>query len=277
MKIKIDIMEAGYCKHIKKFALRTAPWRCCNFPALFALIQHPDIGNILFDTGYSDHFFRATRSFPFQLYRWITPVNFKKENAATEQLFKLGISPDDIAYIFISHFHADHIGALRDFKKAKFIYSKIGYDYLKELGKFRALHSGFISALLPEDFELRSQAIEASQLQKLPHDLNPFEYGYQIFDDPNIHAIELPGHANGQYGLSIKLDERNYIFFIGDACWSSKTYRTNTSPHWLSYLIMADKKNYKETLSKLNRLHIINSSVKIIPSHCDEILVLSAK
>jgi glyoxylase-like metal-dependent hydrolase (beta-lactamase superfamily II) len=270
MNVNINLLEAGYCTHIKKISLRTAPWHCCKFPAKFALIQHPDIGNILFDTGYSDRFFKETRIFPFQIYRWITPVSFQKEDSAISQLSALNIKPEDIDYIFISHFHADHIGALRDFKKAKFIFSLSGFNYLKKLGKFSALRAGFIKNLLPDDFEQRMYPVENCIIEQLPQDLYPFNEGYNLFDNKDLYAIELPGHAHGQFGLCIRTGENRYVFFVGDACWHSEAFKKNVMPHWLANFIMANKKEYGTTLAKLNSLYANNTQIDIIPSHCTE-------
>lgn len=272
MNIDIKIFEAGHCVHMKKLALRTAPWQCCKFPALFALIRHPHLGNILFDTGYSEQFFLETKRFPFQLYRWLTPVKYNNNDSAISKLTNIGLSAKDINYIFISHFHADHIGAIKDFPNAKFIYSKLGYDHLKSLGRFSALISGFIEGLLPEDFKQRSLPIENYTKRSLPSELLPFKYGYRILGDDSLIAVELPGHARGQYGLLVRTQTNSYVFFVGDACWSSESYRSLTPPHWLSYFIMDNRQEYQTTLDKINQLYRNNSNIKIIPSHCNEIL-----
>ena len=74
--------------------------------------ESSQFGPMLFDTGYSQRFFDATRQFPYRLYRHATPVTLREDELAINQLSTLNLRPSDITRIFISHFHADHISAL---------------------------------------------------------------------------------------------------------------------------------------------------------------------
>ena len=121
MQLKVNFFQAGYCTHPEAIVMRDRPWKIMEFPSIVALISHPQIGSILFDTGYSNRFFQETSSFPFRLYALTTPVYFQDEDSAAYQLEKEGIQPETIQSIIISHFHADHIGGLGDFPQANFI------------------------------------------------------------------------------------------------------------------------------------------------------------
>ena len=61
-------------------------------------------------------------------------LNEKMSKGIPERLQELKISPDEIDYIFITHFHLDHIGGLLDandksyFKNAKIYVAKEEYD-----------------------------------------------------------------------------------------------------------------------------------------------------
>ena len=63
-----------------------------------------------------------------------TGFNEKQSTGLPDRLKELKISPDEIDYIFITHFHPDHIGGLVDkddnihFKNAKIYASKEEYD-----------------------------------------------------------------------------------------------------------------------------------------------------
>ena len=52
------------------------------------------------------------------MYANLTKV-FKKSEEVKEQLKKNNIDCNEIKHIVISHFHADHVGGLKDFKNAK--------------------------------------------------------------------------------------------------------------------------------------------------------------
>ncbi|MEW6405830.1 MAG: MBL fold metallo-hydrolase, partial [Chloroflexota bacterium] len=127
----VHILHAGYCTAPEHIAIQGGAWRHIPFPAMFALIEHPRFGPMLFDTGYSYRFFKETRAFPNRLYRWMTPVTLREEDLAINQLSTFNLRPQDISRIFISHFHADHIAALADFDGAHFVYLPQAYENLR--------------------------------------------------------------------------------------------------------------------------------------------------
>nr|WP_249936876.1 hypothetical protein [Vibrio parahaemolyticus] len=83
--LKIKIFEAGHCVHPGFVVKPGSGIKPRAFPAAVALIQHPTQGNILFDTGYHEHFFSATRPFPERFYAWTTPCRYKKEHESVAQ------------------------------------------------------------------------------------------------------------------------------------------------------------------------------------------------
>ena len=264
----IHVLNSGYCRSIKKLLLQHAPWQCCKVPALCALIIHPDEGPILFDTGYSDYFFKETCKFPFSIYAKLTPATLNENDTLAKQLEALNLKPADIQKIIISHFHADHIAGLRDFPNASFIASKQAYDKIKNKTGLSALLSGFVPNLLPDDLEDRCQWIEAFPIQPLSPIFHPFQSGYALDTRGKLIAVSLPGHSLGQMGL-IALSNTNPHFFVADSCWHSDAYQTLHYPSKLSRWLHYDYKAYVRTLTELNQLYKGNSDIKIIPSHCN--------
>lgn len=244
--VEIKLLKVGYCTQIEKVILKNGKFKKIIFPATCALIKHSTEGYILFDTGYSK---RVLKDAPL-LYRLITPITFNEENSLINQLQRHDISPDMIKTIIISHFHADHIGGLRDFPKAKFICSKEAFDSIQHLKGLKALMAAFIPSLIPDDFTKRLQFIESNDL----------------LGDGSLIAINLPGHAAGQVGIMV--DQK--ILLAADACWTSAAYREYLLPHPLVKLIIHDYKAFKKTLLMLHQLHLKHPEIKIIPTHCEE-------
>lgn len=270
MALNVTFFQAGYCTHPEAVVVRDGQWKTTNFPSLFALISHPESGNILFDTGYSDRFFQETRHFPLRLYALTTPVYFQPEDSAVYQLKNQGIEPESVQYIIISHFHADHIGGLRDFPNARFVCFKSAYEAVKHRRGISALKAGFLSGLLPSDFEQRAIFVEDKKRISLPPQYTPFDTGFDLLGDGSLYAVELPGHATGQLGLFfIDADHQSY-FLIADACWLSRAYQEFVKPHPIANLIFSDRQEYVDTLSKIHQLYKLNPEVKIIPTHCSK-------
>ena len=52
---KVVLYHCGFCVNNLALIFRKMPWKSRRFPALAVLIQHKTLGNILYDTGYSEH------------------------------------------------------------------------------------------------------------------------------------------------------------------------------------------------------------------------------
>ena len=263
-------MSAGYCTHLECITIRGGRWLPQKYPALCTLIQHPEHGNILYDTGYSLRFFEETMRWPYSVYSKITPVTIPEEDTLIHQLQADGIHAEDISYVIISHFHADHIAGIKDFPNAKIIYSRDGYNAVKGKTGFAALRRSYLSGLLPNDFVERTIFIEDKNTIMLDKSMVPFDKGSDIFGDGSVIAIDLSGHATGQIGILFNSDKQP-VFLVADSCWSSKAYREYKLPATITYCIHDKKSTYQYTLKKLYDLYSHNKNVKIVPSHCQEI------
>jgi glyoxylase-like metal-dependent hydrolase (beta-lactamase superfamily II) len=250
---EIKLYSVGYCTHPEFMVKRGGSFSPVKFPALVAQIKYNNT-NLLFDTGYGTHFFDVTAKFPEKIYALTTPVVLEKP------LFKMIKEPIDS--IFISHFHADHIGGLKDFPNTKIYCSKEAYDIVRSRkSRLSKTLMGILPQLLPSDFEQRVIFIEDLPEVSLPNSLDPFKKGYLLED--KFYIIKLDGHAIGQYGLVA-----DNMFFVSDAIWDIEAITKDKKPNRLTHLIFEDTKAYYETISKLTLLHKQNSALQIVPTHC---------
>jgi glyoxylase-like metal-dependent hydrolase (beta-lactamase superfamily II) len=271
-QVKVTIFQAGYCSCPEFMAIQGGRPRNVRFPAMFALLEHPRFGLTLFDTGYSYNFFKETRRLPNRLYRLLTPVSLKEEELAVKQLGVNGVRAGDIERVFISHFHADHVAALDDFPKARYIHTAQAYAAVKPLHGLRAVTRAYLPGLVPGDFERRSQPLRAEQTCRLPPELLPFQVGYDLFGDESVVAVELPGHAAGQAGLICRDESGQRIFFCADAAWLGRSIREERAPRRGARLLWSEPERYGQTLHGLHQVAQNATGVRIIPSHCAETL-----
>jgi len=248
-----------------------ASWRSVEFPALVALILHPDAGPILFDTGYDPAFFAATEAFPERLYRWTTPVDFRPEEAVAEQLPRFGVRPDDVTAIVISHFHGDHVAGLHRFPKAVLHCARAGAEQLVQGNRLSRVRKGLLSGLAPVDLTDRAVWFEDRPRVALPSDLAPFETGADLLGDGSLIAVPLPGHCPGHWGLLVRQDDGQMRFLIGDAAWSSGAVRDDAPPPRLTTGLLGDTEACRRTLHDLHCLWHRNPDIAVTPSHCGEV------
>jgi glyoxylase-like metal-dependent hydrolase (beta-lactamase superfamily II) len=260
--VKFDLLRVGHCQHPECVALRCGGRRAIDFPALVGLIEHPRLGLMLYDTGYSRRFHAATRRFPECLYRLVTPVTLPPEEELLAQLEARHIRAGDVGLIIISHFHADHVAGLRDFPNARFIAIAAERARYARMGRVGQLRRGFLPALLPDDLDERLTVAENVPKVVLPAAWRPFEAAQDLLGDGSLLGVDLPGHTASQLGLALQAEQP--FFLVGDACWKIEGLRENRKPSRMAYTLFDSGADYDAIFDGLRRFE----AARIIPSHC---------
>lgn len=264
-EIKLHLGYAGFCYAKENDAIRDGKRRKIKFQALWGLIKHPESGYILFDTGYTERFYKETNRFPNKIYALITKVVVTKDDTVKSQLKASGIDPKEIKTVFISHFHADHVAGLMDFPDAKIITSKAALDYTLGLKRAFAFSKGVLKGLLPEDIRARVKYIEDAKSFQDPI----LGDGYDILGDMSILAYNLTGHARGQYGIVVKTERKQY-FLIADASWLKRSHEEYILPNPIVKLFFDSWSEFKSSLMRVHLYYKEHKDVLIVPTHCSE-------
>ena len=99
-------------------------------PVPVFLFDHPE-GLVLFDTACDPE--GMSKNWP-EMNKQVSPLFAGANEHLPAQLRQLGISPDDIKYVVMSHLHTDHAGCLKLFKKAEVFVSELELmEALKQL------------------------------------------------------------------------------------------------------------------------------------------------
>lgn len=268
--VHVKYLRVGQCQHLECIAARGGKMSMIDFPSFCGLIRHPVEGWILFDTGYADHFFEATKHFPEKLYRIALPVKLNDEEKLLAQLAQLGINADDIRWIIVSHYHGDHIAGLRDFPNARFVASKKDTEDLQSLmhKSLRATTQGKLPGLLPADYFQKLVYADDLPLVDLPQWMQPFTQAFDLFGDQSLLIIPLPGHSHGQIGLLMQDADGRPVFLTADACWSLPACREKRLPSVIARFATANHQDFQKTFLQLSELANREPSIAILPSHC---------
>ena len=84
--VKLTIRSSGHCLAEGHHVMKGAPKTPVRFEAIWAEIDHPTQGKILFDTGYTWRFLDATKRLPQRIYAELTKVSILPEEEAHRQV-----------------------------------------------------------------------------------------------------------------------------------------------------------------------------------------------
>lgn len=225
--MRVRFFKSGFCTSHSKLVDPRTSFVEIPFAAVWVLIDLPDGGFAMVDTGYSEHFITATNPFPDRFYRWITPIHLQPDETPLAILKGLGIAPTEIKWIVISHFHGDHIAGLKDFPNAKFLCTESALAEVYKYKGLRAVKRGILHGLIPNDFAQRVHTFEGVATKQFTDQYGLKRYEWEI--TPMISWVFLPGHARGMIGFEFAQENRT-ILYATDAAWSHAAFRDHVLP-----------------------------------------------
>lgn len=168
------------------------------------LVEHPT-GLCLFDAGQS-----ARAALHGYFPRWhpffrLSRFELAPEDEAAAQLRRLGVMPDDIRWVVLSHLHTDHSGGVAAFGSAEVIVSRLEWRRASGI-------SGRLRGYLPQHWPpgLQPRLVD---LDEPP--VGPFAGSFELTGDGTLTAVALPGHTPGHIGLLARADGHAYLA-VGD-------------------------------------------------------------
>lgn len=268
MPAEIIPFRIGHCSAPARLSRRDGGWRPIRFPAGAVLIRHPDLGDILFDSGYGPAFFDATRPFPERLYRWLTPVHLPDAQRLPALLRRYDAQ---LRLVVLSHLHADHIAGLFDLRPPPpVLTSRKAWDHLQQGGRLATLRAGCPEGMRRQIQSLTPQFFEDFPQVPAPDGLQAFGPFHDISGSGSLLAVALPGHGHGQFGLYLAETTTGPAFLIADAAWSRQALRDDCPPPDYTLRRLGEAGQYLATFTALARLAHDRPDITLWPSHCPE-------
>lgn len=197
---------------------------------------HHGAGWLLWDTGNGDQLVGSATG------KLVFGGKFTQKRSLAGQLAELGLKPDDIRYVALSHLHQDHTGNIKLFPNATFLVST------KELDWARGKPTPFgvdVEAIAP----LAGARIEAVDQDK------------DIFGDGSVRILLAPGHTPGERMMLVKLAKSGSVLISGDAVHTHENYAND--------LVPSANVSRADTLASLGRLKRLaaNEHARVIIQH----------
>ena len=212
----------------ERLVLKGGRWQGLRIPVRYGRFDHRTFGRCLIDTGYSPRVTSGKRSLPLWLYSKV--LNPK----LTAQALPAAEPRADC--ILLSHLHADHVSALKDYPDARIFADGAAIDHFLKADWFGRTHKGCFKELLPDNLRDRLTPFETLHKAEAPMGLG---IAADIFGDASVLAIPLPGHMRGHTGFLFN-GPVTPILYAADADWLSRAILEDRSPGYPARLILDD-------------------------------------
>jgi len=159
------------------------------------LIKH---GNnyMLWDTGHS-----------------MTAPNVAPKISMVDQLAKLGVKPEQIQYVGISHYHGDHTGQVASFPQATLLIGQGDWNAITAPKPAAGVNAPPFAHWISG----------GGKVEPLPADKD-------VFGDGSVVILNTPGHTPGHHSLLVKLREKGNFLITGDLVHFHENYNSNGVP-----------------------------------------------
>ncbi|MDR3363530.1 MAG: N-acyl homoserine lactonase family protein [Clostridiales Family XIII bacterium] len=205
---KMQLDESALVAGIHGGSLRNqnpvAQW--VDIPVQAALVDYGD-GYLLYDTGCNirERFVPDDEDTP-------SPFHGSEDGLIEPQLAALGVRPDDVKYVVMSHLHCDHAGYLYLFKNAQVITADKEFSQSMRLFGLRGFGPGPYKYA---DFDAFLQA--GLDWRLIPEG----QVEYEIV--PGVKAVNFgTGHTFSLTGLYVELPRSGNFLFTADALYRSE-------------------------------------------------------
>jgi N-acyl homoserine lactone hydrolase len=155
----------------------------------------------------------------------------------TELLGQLNIKPEEVKYVGISHYHADHTGQLAPFGNATLLIGKGDWDGINSQPPMPSANvAGF------KEWMGTGRKVE------------PLSADKDVFGDGSVIVLRTPGHTPGHSSLLVRLKEKGPVVLVGDAAHFHENYQHDGVPGF----------NYDraQTIASIERLKQIEKNLK---------------
>jgi N-acyl homoserine lactone hydrolase len=154
-----------------------------------------------------------------------------------ELLGQMNVKPDQVKYVGISHFHADHTGQLDAVPNATLLIGQKEWDALTAPKPMAGANVAGFKHWISGGGKVEPQAADKD-----------------VFGDGTVTILRTPGHTPGHQSLLVRLKEKGPVILVGDAVHFHENYVSDGVPGF----------NYDraETIASIERIKQIEKNLK---------------
>ena len=136
-----------------------------------------------------------------------------KNPPITDLLKQINVNPEQVKFVGISHFHADHTGQLLPFTNATLLIGKGDWDGVNATPPMQGANLTGFKVWMSEKRKVEPQSADKD-----------------VFGDGSVVVLRTPGHTPGHQSLLVRLREKGPVILTGDAVHFRENYAASGVP-----------------------------------------------
>ncbi len=128
-------------------------------------------------------------------------------------LQQMNVNPDDVKYVGVSHFHADHTGQLAALRNATLLIGKGDWDGITSDPPMAGANAKGFAEWIAEKRKVETQLADKD-----------------VFGDGTVMMLRAPGHTPGHSMLLVRLKDMGPVLLSGDAVHFIENYNLEGVP-----------------------------------------------
>jgi N-acyl homoserine lactone hydrolase len=171
------------------------------------------------------------------------------KQSLVDLLAQLKLTPAQIKYVAISHYHGDHTGQVGSLPQSTLLIGKGDWDALNDPK----------SAAAPSAASFTNWIRGGGKVEPLAGDKD-------VFGDGTVVILNTPGHTPGHHSLLVKLKEMGNVLITGDLAHFHENYDVNGVPtfNWDRAATLASLDRFKKIAANLKATVIIQHDARDI-------------
>lgn len=204
-------------------------------------------GVVLIDAGLGAGTVREVAAAPFW-FRWLLGNKALTAKPLGQLLGELGIAPEQVTDVLLTHTHWDHAGGLRDLPKAKVWIADADASWLRQQ------RGDLVAGTMPVQFEGLGDRLAPFGFDGPP--LLGLRASRDVFGDGSVIALPTPGHTAGATSYLVRSGDGKQWLFVGDAAWVRENYQAPVPRGRLTGAVIDhDRDTAALTLGQLHAIH----------------------
>ncbi len=248
------LREEGRLATLRAMGIRVPKDTWLTAPIQCFLVEHPNAGPLLIDTGFHASVAVKPSSNLGRVGALVyKDIDMRAEQSAAAQLRDKGIQPADVKVVIMTHFHPDHASAISDFPEATFLVSDVEWEAATEGGA----RQGYNHSQFDHGFDYRLLDFDSEQASSF----SGFARTLDVFGDGSVRVAFTPGHTLGH--LSVVLQTATgEVLVAGDAIFMHRTLEDDHLP-----AMLADEHLFRRSLRELRQYAKETPDALVIPGH----------